>query len=454
MWSMRSKSVYKYYWFVLIGCCEGLSLLVARTVRNWLSICQHLQTSDLYDATWADACYWNGDGQLVTSRTVQEAEILSLFPVHAVGVDSELVCRGDGGDGKCCYRRFDLPSIDESIYRGSGLSGTTRLFVQAKLEARTPGWLGHLACKARTGSDSNCILVPLLGAAPLSALVSLGELEEGTSLALKQSSSSKDKEGVEIAVLRQYSAEIAELRSYTTMAHPAPSDEPSSSPCGMYHPINIEYPGLKSLYQNPGILEVNEFLTADECKRLIAKARPHLQPCLVKNAETGAVEVDPTRTSTNANIPRQEIPSIVAKVCNLLNCEASHLEMFQVLHYTDSQKFSPHTDGFDGPITACGFEGSGRLVTLFCYLNSLPESAGGETHFTSVGLKISPVAGTAVIHFPNTVDLQEDVETEHESIPVAVTMKNGSWSRGYGNMLRSDPRYHEALLPSLGDDTI
>jgi prolyl 4-hydroxylase len=189
-------------------------------------------------------------------------------------------------------------------------------------------------------------------------------------------------------------------------------------------------------------------LTDEECDRIIDNAGTHLIPCVIKNPTTGAVEQDPSRTSTNANMPQSDVPSIVEKVVALTNCpDATHLESLQVLKYTRGQTFQPHTDGFHGPTTACGFEQSGRLVTVFCYLNNVEE--GGGTRFTKLrnGLTIAPRKGMAVVHFPTTTGFEQDLRTEHEGT-VAMDDKwllvTWMWKHP-----RTDPTYAESLFPSI-----
>ena len=58
-----------------------------------------------------------------------------------------------------------------------------------------------------------------------------------------------------------------------------------------------------------------------------------MKPCLGKNPRTGAVEVDPDRTSTAANIPRSEVPAISSKLAALACCDVRQLETLQVLQY-------------------------------------------------------------------------------------------------------------------------
>jgi prolyl 4-hydroxylase len=181
-----------------------------------------------------------------------------------------------------------------------------------------------------------------------------------------------------------------------------------------FHNVQREYPGLEVLHKSPDVLVVENFLTDDECNRIMAKAKPHLVPCLVKNAESGKVEVDPDRTSFNINIPKDEVPTIVSKLTALTNCDERQLEILQVLRYTEGQHFTPHTDGFSGPISAAGFQHSGRLVTIFVYLNDVLE--GGQTRFPELGLDVAPRKGMAVLHFPTTLDLKQDYRTKHEGV--------------------------------------
>jgi len=310
----------------------ALSSLLQRTVDNWVSIGQQLQ-SDLYNASaWANGCDYRPTkntscGLLVTSRAVQGNEILSLYPIHSIQIDKTVksTIRNDPGGDIIC---FDLLLDEPELYRDSGLDprGTTCLSIQARSNVHQAGWLGHLAT-AMIDKDKapNCMIVPLLGAAPLCALVSLGDLGPGEELCTRSDCTSftnaETVKAMSIQVLKEYSAEIAELRSFTTMAHPSPTPDAASTTTDddddplLFHEINRGYPGLKSIHQTPDILQIDNFLSPDECQRIIEKARPHLRPCLIKNEETGAVEAAPTRTSYDANLCRQEIPTIAAKVC-------------------------------------------------------------------------------------------------------------------------------------------
>ena len=89
-------------------------------------------------------------------------------------------------------------------------------------------------------------------------------------------------------------------------------------------------------------------------------------------------------------------------------------------------------------------------MTFFVYLNDVKE--GGETKFTKLGVEVKPRKGMAVVHFPNTVGLEEDIRTEHEG-SVAVNTKWLLVTWVWKNY-RSDVRYDEDVLDKLGGHVI
>jgi prolyl 4-hydroxylase len=286
---------------------------------------------------------------------------------------------------------------------------------------------------------------------------------------------------------QRYEHELSELRGYLNMAYPSslkpvvpikevsrlvtghtgtgnggPPHDDHTDPSfqAAFHAINLDYPGLRYIHRNPDVLVIEDFLSGDECESIIANAEPHLIPCVVKHPTSGHVMQDPSRTSTNANLPQDDVPSIVDKLVQLTRCpDPTYLETLQVLRYTQGQQFAPHTDGFDGPTTACGYHQSGRLVTVFCYLNDVAE--GGTTIFTKIHadgekvnsdeedkLVIQPRQGMAVVHFPATSGFEEDARTEHQGSEVK---DHDKWllTTWMWKDPRTDRSYHESRFPSL-----
>jgi len=97
------------------------------------------------------------------------------------------------------------------------------------------------------------------------------------------------------------------------------------------------------------------------------------------------------------------------------------------------------------------FEESNRLVTVFCYLNSVTE--GGATRFEDIDLEIQPTKGTAVVHFPSDIQLRGDDRTQHQGMP-AVDDKWLLTAWVWSSKSRTVSEYDESNLPSLSSDII
>ena len=502
--------------------------IAKRTVRNLFSVCSHIQDPTLYQPHWANNARCrsindsdsNNDNNVedkvastvvATSKNVKKGEVLTLFPIHALGLrwlrrnnkdDTEFIAYDYDRDNDFFSNyqplttaglrtRLNIPLEEgqpaaDAILASLGGINHKKVIMFAMFDASRetrPGWLGgriksvspvNPFAKVPPFYGANCVTMPLPGVAPLCGIVALKDLEEGEELV--QSIRPPDRTVLEECngiLWRDYEGELRELRTYIEMAcNPVQTindkqrtsdkddnilraDDQSTPPLsthkiGPFHKINLHYPGLKQIHKNPDIFIIDNFLSNDECNKVIIKASSHLKPCLVKNASTGMVENDPSRTSTNTNLPQCEAPTIVSKIISLACCRVDQLEILQVLRYDRGQEFRPHTDGFDGPTSACGFEESNRLVTIFCYLNNVDR--GGCTYFPEIDLEIRPKKGMAVVHFPSDVALREDERTLHQGMP-AVDEKwlltTWVWSKR-----RSDGKYDEEHLATLNTDLI
>lgn len=529
---------------------EALSLSnpeVKRILQNLLSISTHLQNPDLYSTSWANNVAVTSSNSIIASRNVKEGELLTLYPVNAIGIKSNLNGKNDnqknnkgmgGGnkvkmskkqamkalinENKCNFLEsydylyhdskwnFDdtvpnmksyqhevslsLPLLSLTTSPTFGIKSVlsenlNSLYMQSHPNRKIlPGWYGHLI-ETKLTQDSmrksldiqrvlaqNCILVPIPCSLPLCAIVATRDIEKGEKIIRQVYDNSiideRDEEDKAVKkfakwIVRRYTSEISELSSYCEMAYVQSNhdvdneiqsqekdnneDEDSSFPTNLFHSINESYPNITKLNSNPDIYMIPDFLTPDECDQLVDKASLHLKPCLIKSQESGTVQMDPNiRTSTNANIPRAEVPSITQKIIQLTNCAEEQLEIFQVLKYEKGQEFKSHTDGFETPVTACGFFHSGRIVTLFTYLNDVQD--GGKTSFVKLGLDITPKKGMAVVHFPMTIDLVEDKRTEHQgSMAIDEKWILTAWVWKYE---RLDERYSEEKLQTLSSNLI
>eukprot|EP00557_Chaetoceros_sp_GSL56_P007660 CAMPEP_0176504280 /NCGR_PEP_ID=MMETSP0200_2-20121128/15844_1 /TAXON_ID=947934 /ORGANISM="Chaetoceros sp., Strain GSL56" /LENGTH=425 /DNA_ID=CAMNT_0017903691 /DNA_START=404 /DNA_END=1682 /DNA_ORIENTATION=+ len=395
---------------------------------------------------------------VVTTRNVKAGELATLYPMKCISTD-----QSDIPLNLLDKERYPYPLLRSTTTTTTTI-GTEQLYVHSIPSSSSSvlhGWYGNLVDETKggiLGERGNCVLVPLAGVAPLYGIVAIRDIPCDEKLLREvdlEADCDMEIHRIATNVAKAYAFEFAELMSYLQMASSnipmARSKPPSQQQQPSYHCINQQYPNILKIHSNPDIYTVSDFLSQNECERLIAKASLGMQPCLVKNANTGLVEPDPSRTSTNANIPQREVPSITQKMTSLANCSQEQLEILQVLNYKRGQEFKAHTDGFDsGPTSACGFLDSGRIATVFCYLNDVPE--GGTTLFTKLGLEIKPKRGLAVIHFPMSLELIEDERTEHQG-SVAIDEKwiltTWVWKHWKG-----DYRYDEDRLPILSADII
>lgn len=183
----------------------------------------------------------------------------------------------------------------------------------------------------------------IIHTAPLCAIISTTDIKEGDTIVQgMKAPDTKLLNECKTILVKEYQTEILELHEFIKMACPqsdtSTDTQEDAGLFGPFHQINQQYPGLKQIHERPDIYLIENFLSADECDRVIAKVEPHLTPCLVKNELTGLVEQDSSRTNTDANLPQSEAPTIVSKLTNLASCSASQLEILQVLRYTEGQE--------------------------------------------------------------------------------------------------------------------
>ena len=455
--------------------------IAEQVARQLFGICSHLQDPELFTPSWSHTAEPNdaAGGLLVATKDVARGEIVTLYPVHSLGLRGSGSSKEKNKKAKKGRRRSDYLIYDSA--RDGGFFGSKRratnhcidfpaltdrkelrgqsLFLDANPERElAPGWMGHM-CERGTkdGNNANCAAIPLQGVAPLCVIVATCDVARGELLVRDVSSNERAAvlceqitESGNIA-LAKYAAEIDELSSYTNMAYPPRDGNGEDETDQTFKKINLQYPGIQAFHRDPDIFCVDDFLTEDECDRIIAKCEPHMAACVTKDPVTGVVGPDPRRTSTEAMLPQSEAPSIVSKLVKLLDCREDELEILQVLRYKEGQEFQAHTDGFAGPTTAAGFVNSGRLVTLFAYLSNV--QTGGHTEFVDLKFSVAPKKGSAVVHFPASEQLQEDTRTVHRGMPAGMDEKwiLATWVWQHS---RTELQYAEKNLQKLSADII
>ena len=145
----------------------------------------------------------------------------------------------------------------------------------------------------------------------------------------------------------------------------------------------------------PLVVEVENFLNADEAEHIIARAKPHMAKSGValKDADKGKAAKE-FRTSSQFFLPTVDDPileRVDARVQSLTRLPISHAEYIQVLRYQHMEHYSAHHDFFNpkeyanNPQMLREVEGGARnrLATVFFYLNNV--SQGGQTNFPRAG---------------------------------------------------------------------
>jgi len=209
------------------------------------------------------------------------------------------------------------------------------------------------------------------------------------------------QEEVAIAAMEEALSSVLRAQTVTqapmaTVALPEPSlrDEPAVLSAG-----DRDVRVLMSM-ASPRVVLFADLLSAQECADLIELARPRLRRSETVQTNTGASEVNASRTSEGMFFNRGEnelCALIEARIAHLLNWPVENGEGLQILRYEPGAQYEPHYDYFDPdqPGTpAILRRGGQRVGTLIIYLNAVLQ--GGGTRFPDVGLEVAPAPGHGV----------------------------------------------------------
>jgi prolyl 4-hydroxylase len=182
----------------------------------------------------------------------------------------------------------------------------------------------------------------------------------------------------------------------------------------VFQEVNLDYPNVRKINDSPIMYAVSQFLTEEECNKLIETMTPKLRKSEVIDPK-GKMTTD-LRTSETAYLTKIEGSWLSEKVCKLLNISKNKQEPIQIARYSPGQYYKAHYDSFDEETdsgkTCIGNSGQ-RIATVLIYLNQ--PSSGGGTNFPHAGIRVKPKKGTALIFFPCTVDGKMDPYTLHSA---------------------------------------
>lgn len=179
--------------------------------------------------------------------------------------------------------------------------------------------------------------------------------------------------------------------------------------------------GANRLSDDLLIFEIKNFLSPDECERMIEVVRANCAQSSIIDYETGGNTISDFRTSSTANLYRN-MGDIINYVEDLIikytNIPEKFTEQIQGQYYKVGQQFKPHYDTLfptsDKMKEAIEKSGN-RTWTAMIYLNDVEE--GGETKFTKINFSSKPERGKLLI-WQNTNNGQNVDNSMHWGMPV------------------------------------
>ena len=430
---------------------------------NLLSVCKEVQDSpDYQPAKWADSCtvisqqrQGSAHPTVIATRDVKKGDVLTLVPIHALGLINEI----DGAEfhefsserKEQLFNAGDAVKLNVPLNRYAeiqvgnkgidcwndpaaavvGKNPAIRLFaISFPCEEVVPGWLGGVVKTIPSEEEANCINIPLLNASPFCAIVATCDIKEGDELIRAEEISNWDLEEELQEIVDEYrNKDLLTLRNHLRRAF-----------VDSFHQINMDYPGLKKIHSDPDIYEIRNFLTDDECDRMISKIRPNLENKSIYIERKNSFAENKGNNYKSVRVPSREIPTLVNKLTTMADCGIENVGYSHCIHYEEgkAQRILPHVDHMQYTENRL-FKTSGEEKTVcyehhctaivFCYLNDVED--GGDTYFNNIDLHVKPTRGTALIHFPSDLDGRPDHRTMHEGSPakdekwlIAMTLYN------------------------------
>ena len=146
------------------------------------------------------------------------------------------------------------------------------------------------------------------------------------------------------------------------------------------------------------IWSIPEFVSADECARLIAEVNRTAKPSDLLDQGYGHERAHRTSYSGDFNSDDPFVKMIERRIDDTLGLPHENGETIQGQRYDVGQEFRAHMDWFWTKAPYWKREeqqGGQRCFTAMLYLNDVEE--GGETHFHNIGVTIAPQQGALIV---------------------------------------------------------
>lgn len=165
------------------------------------------------------------------------------------------------------------------------------------------------------------------------------------------------------------------------------------------------------------VFTVNDFLSAAECRRLIALIDQVARPSPVY----GDREDTSYRTSFSGDVDPDNsfVKMIERRICDLMGIDQRWSETFQGQRYEPGQEFRAHYDAFETTGTYWPDEarrGGQRSWTAMAWLGTVDE--GGSTDFPRLGIGFPPQPGMLLMWNNALPDGTLNPDVLHAGMPV------------------------------------
>ncbi len=182
---------------------------------------------------------------------------------------------------------------------------------------------------------------------------------------------------------------------------------------------------VRTVYENPYIVKINNLITDSEIAELLLMARYKFEPSNLIVDGKLVYNTDQRKSST-AYIFRDGLPDVysepveqfIKRILYLTGAKRSQLEIMAV-KYKKGEYFDKHVDYLNSDEVGEVDNAGNRIATFFVYLNTLEKTDGGETEFTKLGLKSRPKKGDALFWYNEDPKTKKMIpETQHRGRPV------------------------------------
>ena len=172
------------------------------------------------------------------------------------------------------------------------------------------------------------------------------------------------------------------------------------------------------------IQEIPNFLTAEECERIIRISTPKLSTSRVYTSNLD-LEDKSVRISEQCwlkNTDDEFIAELSARIAKTTKTAIASQEELQVVRYKEGGFYKPHYDCCNKLTDDCDRLNNGlgpRFLTFIMYLNDNFE--GGETHFPYINKSVKPQKGKAAIFY----SVDQEGELLPKSLHGGLDVRNG-----------------------------